>query len=80
MTLDQPGIVKVYCEVHESMRAAIVVVENRYWAEPDADGAFRIDGIPPGTYTLVAWHADGDEVEREVRVSAGEVTRVEIDL
>jgi plastocyanin len=77
---DAPGVVRVYCEVHESMRAAIVVVENPYWAKPDDDGRFRIDGVPPGTYTLVAWHPDRREREVRVVVTAGESTRAEIDL
>jgi plastocyanin len=77
---DAPGVVRVYCEVHESMRAAIIVVENPYWAEPDDDGRFRIDGVPPGTYTLVAWHPDRREREVRVVVTAGESTRAEIDL
>lgn len=77
---DQPGVVKVYCEVHEPMRAAIVVVENPFWAQPGADGEFRIAGVPAGTYTLVAWHVDRGEEEREVRVPADGVVRVEIEL
>lgn len=78
--LEEAGIVKVYCEVHEPMRAAIVVVENEHWAQPDPDGRFRIDDVPAGTYTLVAWHADRGEVEREVRVRPGAVARVELEL
>lgn len=78
--LDRPGVVKVYCEVHEPMRSAIVVVENEYWAEPDPDGRFRIEAIPAGTYTLVAWHADQGELEREVRVPEDGVVRVEMEL
>jgi hypothetical protein len=79
-TLDDPGIVKVYCEVHESMRAAIVVVENRFWAEPGEDGGFRMTGVPEGTYTLVAWQADRGETRQEVAVRASGVTRVELEL
>lgn len=78
--LDEAGVVKVYCEVHEPMRAAIVVVENEFWAQPDRDGGFRIDGIPAGTYTLVAWHADRGEATAEVRVRDGQVARVELEL
>jgi plastocyanin len=80
VTFDSPGIVKVYCEVHESMRAAIVVVENGFWAEPGEDGGFRFEGVPPGTYTLVAWQADRGEVEREVVVPAEGTVRVELEL
>lgn len=77
---DEPGIVKVYCEVHEPMRAAIVVLENEFWAQPGAEGEFRITGVPAGTYTLVAWHVDRGEEEREVRVTEDGVTRVELEL
>ncbi len=80
VTFDEPGIVKVYCEVHESMRAAIVVTENRWWARPDEDGRFRLEGVPAGTYTLVAWQADRGEVEQEVLVPADGVVRVELEL
>lgn len=80
VTFDRPGIVKVYCEVHESMRSAIVVTENRWWARPDEDGRFRLEGVPAGTYTLVAWQADRGEVEQEVVVPAGGVVRVEVGL
>lgn len=77
---EEPGVVKVYCEVHEEMRAAILVVDNPYWARPDEEGAFRLEGVPAGTYTLVAWHADRGEEELEVRVVAGGVARVELEL
>jgi len=80
VTFDRPGIVKVYCEVHESMRSAIVVTENRWWARPGEDGRFRFEGVPTGTYTLVAWQADRGEVEQEVVVPAGGAVRVELEL
>lgn len=80
VTFAEPGLVKVYCEVHESMRAAIVVVENAYWASPAEDGSFRIEGVPEGTYTAVAWHADHGKVERQVTVRAAETTRLELEL
>ena len=80
VVFEEVGVVKIYCEVHEPMRSAVLVVENRYWARPDEAGRFRIDGVPAGTYTLVAWHADHGEVEREVRVPESGVVRVELEL
>lgn len=80
VTFDKPGIVKVYCEVHEFMRAIIVVSENPFSAVVDAQGRFRVDGIPPGTYTFVAWHPDLDPVEREVRITAGATARFDVEL
>jgi plastocyanin len=80
VTFDKPGIVKVYCEVHETMRAVIVVTENPFNDVVDAQGRFRIPGIPEGTYTMVIWHPDLDSLERQVRVVAGETVRLDVEL
>jgi plastocyanin len=77
---EEAGEVKVYCEVHEGMRAAIVVVENPYWALLDEDGRFRIEGVPAGTHTLVGWHVDRGDREVQVTVTAGGSARVELTL
>ena len=80
VTFEAAGLLKVYCEVHESMRAAILVVENRFWAHPDEEGRFRIEGVPAGEHTLVVWHADRGEREVRVRVPETGVARVEVEL
>jgi len=80
VTFDEPGVVKIYCEVHDFMRSAVVVVENPFHARPDGDGRFRISGVPAGRHTLVAWHADRGTVEREVTVPDGGTVRVELEL
>jgi plastocyanin len=77
---DEPGIVKVYCEVHEFMRAVIVVTENPFHAVVGEDGRFRLDGVPAGTHTLVVWHPDLDEVEQTVVVSEREAVQVNVEL
>lgn len=80
VTFDKPGVVKVYCEVHEFMRSVILVTENPFHAVVGPDGSYRIDGIPVGTYTVVIWHADQDPQEQEIRITAGGVTRVNAEL
>jgi len=52
---DRPGIVRVFCEIHSHMNAFILVFTHRFFAVSDVDGRYQIDGVPPGTYTLVAW-------------------------
>lgn len=80
VVFDRPGIVKVYCEVHEFMRSVVVVTENPYHAIVREDGSFRIEGVPAGTHTLVVWDTDLGEVEQVVRVADGETTRVSAEL
>lgn len=75
-----PGIVKIYCEVHEFMRAVIIVTENRHHVVVDADGNFTLPEIPAGTYELVVWHPDLDDVTTEVTVLEGETARVEVTI
>jgi plastocyanin len=80
VTFDQPGVVKVYCEVHEFMRGAVIVTESPFHAVVGEDGGFRIDGVPAGTYTLAVWHVDLGTVEREVTVTNGGTATVEVEL
>jgi len=49
-------MIPVKCNVHNWMRAWIGVVDHPYFAVTAADGSFEIGGLPPGSYTLEAWH------------------------
>ncbi len=80
ISFDEAGIVSVYCEVHEFMRAAVIVVENPHWAILDESGAFTLEGVPAGEHTLVLWHADLGERRHAVQVREGEVARVSLTL
>lgn len=65
------GVVRVYCNVHASMSAFVVVVPEDLVARPAADGSFVIRDVPPGTYVLRAWHERAATVgEQEVTVTA----------
>ena len=75
---DEPGVVKVYCEVHESMRAAVVVVQNPFNAVVGRDGSFRMSNVPAGRHTVVVWHHDGGVREVQVDVRAGASTSVNV--
>ncbi|MBI3029406.1 MAG: carboxypeptidase regulatory-like domain-containing protein [Candidatus Rokubacteria bacterium] len=75
--LKQPGVVKVLCDAHTHMSAWIVVHDSPYFAVTDGEGGFRIDGIPPGKYTVTLWHEgfapkgvdkDGRPVYEELRL------------
>src|SRR5205814_2254944 len=53
---DRPGIVRVFCDIHSHMNAFILVFNHPFFSVTDADGRYRIDNIPPGTYNVVAWN------------------------
>jgi plastocyanin len=77
---DEPGIVRVYCEVHETMRSAVIVAENPFHALVDEAGTFTIRGVPAGHWQLEIWHPDLGERVIDVTVEAGRSTRVTIAL
>lgn len=73
------GMIAVLCAEHPWTRGYIAVFESPYFAVTDETGAFRIDSVPPGKYHLVVWHERGEsQIEREVEVSAGGTSRVDL--
>lgn len=53
--LPKPGVIQVQCDVHSWMKAYVVVTDAPA-AVTGQDGGFAIRGVPPGTYTVTAWH------------------------
>jgi hypothetical protein len=54
---DKPEVmIKFKCDVHAWMNSYMAVLPHPYFAVSGADGSFTIQGLPPGTYTLEAWH------------------------
>jgi plastocyanin len=77
---DRPGIVRVFCEIHSHMNAFILVFSHPFFAMTDADGRYRIDNVPPGTYSVVAWHEGTASDPRAVGVPDGAVTEANFSL
>ena len=66
-----PGIVEVYCHLHPNMEATIFVAPNRWYAMADRAGHFRIANVPPGQYTVVAWHKTAGFFRKSIVVEPG---------
>ena len=57
----EPGLVRVYCNIHPQMVGFVMVVDTPFAALTDRDGAFRFEDVTAGTWTLKAWHEEGTE-------------------
>ena len=67
----KPGVVDVYCRLHPNMAATIVVTPNRWYAKSDRSGQFEIQNVPPGKYTIVAWHKSAGFFRKSIVVESG---------
>jgi plastocyanin len=67
----KPGIVQIYCHLHPNMAATVVVTPNRWYAKPDAKGQYRIPDVPPGKYTVVAWHKAAGFFRKSIVIENG---------
>ena len=46
----------IKCNLHPFLQTHAYLVQNPYYTVSDSEGNFKIDGIPPGTYEVIAWH------------------------
>src|SRR5579864_2287638 len=78
VTFRRDGVVRVFCNIHQTMSAIIVVVKTPWYAVTNAQGGFQIAGVPPGDYRLRVFYerAPSDELktlERKVTVDGDAV-------
>jgi plastocyanin len=66
---DAPGIVNVYCNIHPTMSAVIVVMASPYYTFAAPNGAFTIADAAPGRYRLVAWNEQSGHSESQIDVT-----------
>ena len=78
--VENAGIIDVECTVHAWMQASVVVVDNPYFAVTDDNGEFSITGLPAGTYQVKIWHEYLGEETREITITGGVETALNMDL
>ena len=66
---DKPGVVPLLCNVHPEMSGYLLVVPTSYYALSDATGTYKIENLPPGQYTVTAWHEGMKNQSKPVTVS-----------
>jgi hypothetical protein len=67
-------IVRIVCDIHGWMHCHVHVLTHPFVAVSSNDGSYRIDGLPPSSYSLELWHETLGRKTVEVVVRSGEVT------
>jgi plastocyanin len=68
----QEIMVPFKCDVHGWMNAYVGVVDHPYFAVTDKDGKFELKTLPPGTYTIEAWHEKMGTQEQKITIGEKE--------
>jgi len=73
-----PGLVQIFCEVHEHMRANILVLETPLFTSTNPDGKFIIHDVPAGKYTLHVWQSPKNNMTFEIEIPEGENHHIDL--
>jgi plastocyanin len=76
-TFDTPGLVTLRCDIHEHMRGLILVLSTPHFTTTDADGHYRLSGLPAGNYVLKAWIDSRTTLEHPVEIKSGSALHVD---
>jgi plastocyanin len=69
VTVTGPGVVEIYCNIHQKMSAKVLVVPSVLYTKVRADGTFRIENVPPGVRRVVAWSPEAKPETQKVAVN-----------
>jgi len=77
VVFDKPGTVSLFCEIHEHMRAQIVVVDTPFFVVTDAKGNFTLPNLPAGSHTFHVWLGPKESFEMTVDLKEGATAKVD---
>lgn len=83
LTFDRTGVVHVFCNMHDAIQGAIVIIPSTYFALPADDGSFQLSGVPAGRYRLIAYTPEAEPAEQvslPVEVRPRERTTIKLPL
>ena len=75
---DEEMMLRLGCDVHRWMTSYVGVVSHPYFAVSSVNGSFEIGGVPPGSYTIQAWHELLGTINQAIRVRADATTTLDL--
>ena len=69
---DKPEFIPVKCNVHPWMHGTFAVLKNSHYAVTGDGGSFSLANLPPGKYTITAWHESYGDQSQDVTISGTE--------
>ncbi len=79
-TLRHPGVVRVFCNVHHSMVAYVLVLDTPFFTTPDPQGSFVLRDLPVGKGTLTVWHERSEPATQTLEVPSTQPLVVRLEL
>ena len=76
---DKPGVVKLYCEIHQHMRGVILVLDTPYFTRTDTNGVYKLQDLPAGHFQLTAWIDENHIYEKPLDLLSGQEIHVDFD-
>jgi plastocyanin len=74
---DVPGLVTLRCDIHEHMRALILVLDTPHFVVSDSEGRYRLDHLPAGRFVMKVWLDSKTTLERPVELQDGPALRAD---
>lgn len=79
VVFDKPGVVKLFCEIHQHMRGIILVLDTPYFTRTQTNGEYRLANLPSGKYVVKAWIDEKHQFEKPVSLEPGKPLHIDFD-
>ncbi len=77
---DQPEFISVKCNIHPWMHGWFVVLKTNHYSISKDDGGFSLPNLPPGKYTVTAWHEDYGTQTQDVTITGNETKAIDLSF
>jgi plastocyanin len=77
---DTPEFISVKCNIHPWMHGWFAVLKTNHYSISGDTGGFSLPNLPPGKYTITAWHEDYGTKTQDVTITGNETKTVDFSF